>query len=345
MTEYDPAVLTTETPEWMDFIQSMPGAMLFHHPAWIKLISEYYHFRPYYLIVRDRQGQISAGLPLMEVNGLMQHSKLVSLPFTDYCVPLFRDSADLNRLVSAIVSLYRTKKYQQLELRWEYPSNPPFYIEKPYVLHKVRLENDPDMVAARIKRKHFRHANVAKVRGVYTEMGTEIDQLRSFYKLHTENRRKHGVPVQPWAYFQSLYDLLLMNGYGFLINAYKDGVCIAAGLFLYWNRNLMVKYSATSEAGRQFSAMNLVKWEAICWGCAHSMDTFDMGRTDITDQGLRTFKKNLGAEETLLAYSYIPERQSDTHMERIITICQAILQHSPLWVCRLTGELFYQYFA
>ena len=79
------------------------------------------------------------------------------------------------------------------------------------------------------------------------------------------------------------------------------------------------------------------------------MEIFDMGRTDLPDQGLRYFKSHWGAEEIPLTYStiYLTSQASPTkgriQEPSIQAFSRTILRRMPIWVCRLAGELFYQY--
>lgn len=344
------SVLAPDAPEWLDFIQSMPGANLFHHPSWIDLMQSHYHFKSFILVVKNSQDQIAAGVPLMEVPGFRQ-LKLISLPFTDHCSPLYSQESHLISLVKGIDALYQQNDYHQVELRCEYPAGLTPEAHSAYVLSTVSLDADPAKVSARIKPKHFRRVKVSQERGVTAKLGIELTQLKDFYQLHWQNRRKHGLPVQPWKYFLTLYEHVLLPGYGFIITAYHlpsashQPACIGAGLFLVWNRTLIEKYSAVNQDGRSFYAMDRILWDAVCWGCEHGVDILDMGRTDLADEGLRTFKLRWGAQETALSYSYLPQNHDRPQQNQWIPLFQNAIRRSPPWVCRLTGELFYQYFA
>jgi len=74
---------------------------------------------------------------------------------------------------------------------------------------------------------------------------------------------------------------------------------------------------------------------------------FDMGRTDLENAGLRRFKRGWGAEETPLTYSTLFAQASRPMTSRLMTsklmpILQTVIRKSPLWVCRVLGELLYE---
>lgn len=361
-------LFTSDSSEWLNFLKSQSQATLFHHPAWINLLGEFYHFAPRYLLVKDGD-QVRAGIPFLEVSGLFKRNKLVSLPFTDHCAPLFTDQAALAQLIDALDCIWQEGTYQQIEIRWPFPpagyagNDLLFHYPSPakqlnrYVLSDLELDPGPQKIAEKIKAKHFRNIKVAQERGVTLDVSSKPSQLEAFYQLHCLNRRRHGMPTQSWKFFQALYDQLIRPGYGFLITAEHERTCVAGGVFLYWNNHLIEKYSAVNNLGRHLLAMDLILWQAICWGCEHTMRNLDLGRSDIDDEGLREYKRRWRATEIYLPYTYLlaakKQAQADKlkiysstrHKEALIELFKNIIRHSPVWVSRLTGQLFYQYLA
>ena len=89
---------------------------------------------------------------------------------------------------------------------------------------------------------------------------------------------------------------------------------------------------------------DLLFLEAIRWGSENGYSHLDFGRTDFQNTGLREFKSRWGAEETQLVYSFsapVPDVE-DGHL---MSLAHNVIRHSPLWVSRLSGELFYRYFG
>jgi CelD/BcsL family acetyltransferase involved in cellulose biosynthesis len=342
----EPVLQSCTAGEWLAFIQTQPQANIFHHPAWLGLLCQSYRFEPRYLALRDAQGQVCAGLPLAQVGGLAGKKRLVALPFSDHCAPLAAGPAARQAFFQALLAGLERLPGRSLELRWSVPPDSRLAVRTPYVLSELRLAQDPQEISARLNRKDFRNVAVSRSRGVSTSLGSSPEDLQAFYRLHLHNRRRHGVPVQPWKFFRGLSETLLQKGYGFIINAAKDGETVATSLFLAWNETLIEKYSATSAEGRQLLAIDPIIWEAICWGCEHGLRVFDLGRSDLDNSGLRGFKKRWGAQEMPLSYTYYPAaNQKVEGQSRWMALAQSAIQRAPAWVCRLTGELFFRYFA
>ncbi len=237
------------------------------------------------------------------------------------------------------------RDWPRLEVRAALPDLPHIYPRSPFVLHTVSLEADPARVAKRAHRQQVQNARTAEKNGIRVERGAGIDAVRAFYRLHSLNRRKHGVPVQPWKFFRLLTEGLLARGLGFVLLAYQGEACISGGLFLHWHKTLTYKYSATEETSQNLRPNHLVTWKAMEWGCEHGFTTFDFGRADLEDEGLRAYKRRWGAEETPLAYSTIcatppPE---DRGAGRIGALLKDLIRRSPVWVGQAVGQVLYRY--
>ena len=308
-------------------------------------MAECYGYRPFIVAVCDAGGTISAGLPMAEVSSPFTGRRWVSLPFTDHCVPLFDDTESLRQLVHTMASLFREDKTPRIELRWAPPSHPDMQCYSDHVLHVMRLDPDTERVGSRVHRMHRRNIRLARERGVRVELGQAPEDLDRFYRLHLLTRRRQGVPTQPRRFFDLLGKMLIAQGLGFVLTAYKDDACLAAAVFLHWQKTLTYKYGASDPKGLEFRPNNLLFWEAIRWGCEHGYARLDMGRTDLDNAGLRQFKSRWGAEEQSLTYARFSTALPASADGKLGLLIQAVIRHSPTWVCRLTGELLYSHFG
>lgn len=330
---------------WTSYLKGNPHANIFHHPAWSQLLAESYAYEPFIFSLINAQGDIEGAIPFMKIKSLLNRERWVSLPFTDHCVPLSSNQTTLQHLASHLVALTNRQKNLSIELRWDYPDHPEIYRISNFVQHRLKLSlNDLD-VSNRIKPTHFRRIKTAKERGVRIERGCDKSFMKDFYYLHLLTRQRKGMPVQPWKFFELLVQNITQHGLGFILLAYKDEKCIAGAVFLNWNKTLVYKYSASIEIARQLHAMDILLWTAIQWGCENGYSQLDLGRTEIENTNLRTFKDRWGAEEAPLTYSILPPRPLQLSTSRMMSLMQMIIRKSPSWVCRLTGEMFYRYFG
>ena len=338
-------VLDLADTRWHNFAAEQSQAQIFHHPAWTQLMADCYGYRPFVLAVRDADGHIRAGIPMVEVPGLLRGRRWVALPFSDYCAPLTCSPDAQSTLINSLIQAYEAGNAPPIELRCELPPHTAVKSHSEHVLHTLTLDPDSSSVAGRFHSTHRRNIKVAQTRGVRIERGNEREHVEAFYRLHLETRRRQGVPIQPWRFFDLLWSKLIANGLGFVLLAYKDDECLAGAVFLHWQRTLTYKYGASAADGLNLRPNNLLFWTAIQWGCENGYSLFDMGKTDLANTGLRAFKSGWGADEMPLVYSSLPPQSSSSVTDRLMPIMQSAIQHSPAWVCRVTGELVYRYFG
>lgn len=338
-----PVIMLPSDALWMKFITSCPEANIFHHPQWMHLMSDCYGYKAHVLAILDEHGDISAGLPFMDVASPFSSLRRVSLPFSDYCNPLYRDDNSHRVLIERLIQMFIDENIRQIEVRWCLPEREQIQRTTDFVLHTIRLNPDPAVVAKKFGRTHWQNIHTAEDRGVKVEFGDELKHIRAFYDLQLETRRRHGVPAQPWKYFELLWHYLIDKGMGFVMLAKKDDEIIAGMVCLGWGNTLIAKYAASHEDRFNLRPNNLLFWEGICWGCHNGFVIFDMGRTEIGNTGLRNFKSRWGAVEQPLVYSTLAHQPIHHIDARFKHAAHFIIQRSPLWVCQLAGELLYRY--
>ena len=330
---------------WWNFIVTNEKVNIFHHPNWIELFAECYGFKPVILTITDPKGEIRAGLPILEVNSLFTGRRWISLPFTDHCAPLYQEKQNLKKLTDEMVSLSKDPRNPIIELRENYPNHENIHTYNNHVLHTLNLEPDPEAVFKNFHSMHKRNIKKAQKNGIFIEIDTKQKQLEQFYRLHLHNRRSKGLPVQPKVFFRHLQKKLLDQGLGFILSAYLGSRCIAAYIFLHWGDTLTYKYGASDHNFLDSRPNNLLMWEGIRWGCENGYQFLDMGRTSLSNTGLREFKSKWGAKETPLTYCRISRTKEATPNHYFERLMNTIIQKSPAFVCRATGELLYKHFA
>jgi hypothetical protein len=340
-----PVMLSPSDPRWLEFISSCSSTNIFHHPDWMELMHHCYGYSASVLAIFDTDGQICAGLPFMQIGNPLIGYRWVSLPFSDYCSPLSRDPAAAQKLYCQIVQIFQESHYHKMEVRWELPQCGEIQRVSQYVLHTIKLDPDPDQVARRVKRTHLQNIHTARERGVEVEFGNQLEHLKIFYRLQVETRKRHGAPAQPWKYFKLLCQDIIQTGKGFVLLARHEDEYIAGMVFLGWGNTLVAKYAASREDRFNLRPNNLLFWEGISWACKHGYTVFDMGRTELENTGLRTFKSRWGAVEQPLYYSVLSKKHYLPSNEKMMSILRLIIKSSPLWICQLIGELFYRYFG
>lgn len=330
-------------PRWMQYLGTRSDAGPFHHPYWMQNLEDSYHYSPFVVVVEDASQQIIAGVPLAEVNSPLTGRRWVSLPFSDYCPPLADNDDALNSLTDGLVALSTEAGVPKIELRWEYPARPEIKTSQDFVYHIGHFcKGTEQETYMQFRNTNRRFVRQTLERGVTVEIGTSLEFVKKFYDIHCYTRRKLGVPVQPWHYFENLGKNVLEKGLGFVILAFQNDECIAGNVILHYQQTLAVKYRASGNADLTKLHPNyLLDWEVIKWGCANGFTSFEHGKCDTKDENLRHYKNHWEYEEKPLTYSYLgyePEKEG-----KIYSIMHAVLQRSPIWFCRLVGEVLYRH--
>ena len=332
---------------WTALTITQPESTIFHHPAWMDLLKTCYGYKPVLFAMLDANCQPVAALPLMQIDSWLTGRRIVSLPFSDFCQPLTLDSASLVDLVKGLQSWRRKNKWHEIQIHWSMPGLDGVYFAETFARHITRLNSDSQQVFRNFSKTCVQQRiRKAEKYGLEIRMSNRWEDVRLFYGLHLETRRRLGAPVQPLRFFRLLWTQLISQGLGFLLLAYKDSRLLAGAVFLHYNKTLTYKYSASDPAYWHLRPNNLLLWNAICWGCEHGYHVFDWGRTDLDNAGLREFKLGWGNEEQIIHYSVLSDCPPKVYMggrgKRLRT---SLIQRLPTWTNRLIGELFYGHFG
>ena len=137
--------------------------------------------------------------------------------------------------------------------------------------------------------------------------GRSDEILRMFYSLLLLTRRRHELPPQPMTWFRSVLDCLGENA---LIRvAMKGDVPVASILTLSHHRVVIYKYGCSDAAHHNLGGMPFLFWRAIQDAKAAGAEQFDLGRSDLDNPGLISFKGHLGSA-SFAAYLLPPSHDS-----------------------------------
>jgi CelD/BcsL family acetyltransferase involved in cellulose biosynthesis len=328
---------------WASFVERVPGASPFHHPSWARLLADCYGYQAFALVVEDGDG-VAAGMPVIEIRSVLRRRRWISLPFTDYSPPLARDPRLIPSLVAELEAERKAEGVSRVQIRAPLEGL-PVRREPAGFVHVLPLASDPARVFRRFQRSQVQQ-RIAKAEreGVILRRGSsKADLARTFYQLHLETRRRLGVPIQPRRFFELLWERIVAPGRGFVLLAYSNGIPIAGALFLAWNGTITYKYSASRQEFWKLRPNNLVIWDAIRWGCENGFHTFDFGRTEPGNDGLRSFKRGWGTTEVTLSYSTLSGRPPTEARGHAADLLRWPIQKMPAWFCRFIGELAYRH--
>ena len=126
---------------------------------------------------------------------------------------------------------------------------------------------------------------------------TSVPAVQAYYKLHSLTRKKHGLPPQPWSFFLNLQQCVLERGCGYVALASLRDRPIAAGVFMHLGKRAIHKFGASDPDCQKLGANHLLMWETIRKYRAAGLAWLDLGRTSMSNDGLRQFKQGFSGQE------------------------------------------------
>jgi CelD/BcsL family acetyltransferase involved in cellulose biosynthesis len=330
-------------PRWRGLVDRCPNAIAFHHPAWLRLLGDQYGYEMAAICVADSDGELTGGLPFARIRSVLTGRRLVALPFTDACPPLVAHGAPESTLeeLERALSAEQARAGVELEVRDRLPRLG--HESQRFYSHTLELGPDPAAVEAGFSKSQLRRGIKKALReGVTIERTTAAGALDEFYRLHVETRRHQGVPTQPRRFIR-LFERLFAEGLGFLLVARWESEAIGAAVFLHFNATLIYKYGASAREHLPKRPNNLLFAEAIRWGCLNGMRRLDFGRTDMDNEGLRSFKLAWGAEERVLSYSRLPSAARRSSSPPCSAPLRFVIKRSPPLVGQAIGSVLYRH--
>jgi len=181
----------------------------------------------------------------------------------------------------------------------------------------------------------------AEREGLAYEQGRPEALLQSFYRLMLLTRRRQKLPPQPLGWFrnlvQSMGDKLAIH------LASKDGQPVASILTLRHKGTLTFKYGCSDKRFSALGGTQLLLWKAIQGAKAAGLLEFDLGRTDLDNAGLITFKDRWGARRSSLVYLRYPAGHAKPGSSGLLArLARQVFSVAPDWVLTTAGRLLYR---
>ncbi len=287
--------------EWDQLVLSHPDASFFHSAAWARVLSRSYGHKPFYICFSDG-GKPLALVPLMEVKSSFTGRRGVCLPFSDFCGPLFFDDCEPGIVAARLSTLALEHRWKHFEIRdgnWFDQAVEPA-VE--YLGHTLDLRRSAEDLFAGFSSSVRRAIRKAEQSGLTTEVSRSQESVMEFYRLHVQTRQRHGLPPQPYAFFQNIFEEVIRKGFGFVVHANLDSRCVAGAIFFQFGRRAIYKFGASEAASQAARGNNLVMWEGIRFLARSGCESLHFGRTSLTNEGLRRFKLGWGTTEELIRY-------------------------------------------
>jgi hypothetical protein len=333
-------------PAWDSLIAGYAGSSFFHGSAWARVLRDTYGHRPFYLCQFGRD-HLEASLPIMEVSSPLTGKRGVSLPFTDFCTPLKPTGKTARRLYEAALELGSERRWRYLECRGNDEQWSGSVPSLGFYNHVLDLRCGPDALFKNLEGAVRRGIRKAEREGLKIELGTGPEAIRTYYRLHCQTRHRHGLPPQPFRFFENIGRHVLGAGQGFVSIARLEQRPVAAAVFFHQNGQGIYKFGASDYAFQHLRPNNFMMWESIKRCFASGLLELHLGRTSLSNEGLRRFKLGFGArEETLEYHKYdFAKRTFVTQVDRAEGWLNHVLRFLPPPLLRLSGAILYPHLS
>jgi hypothetical protein len=335
---------------WAKLVERHPKASVFHTVAWLQALRCTYGYGPVAFTTSPPTDELKNGVVFCRINSWFTGSRLVSLPFSDHCEPLFDSAQDLSFLIRHLQATSDRKEWKYLEVRpinadfGQTDNGGGFVSTATYFLHRLDLHPDLDDLFRNLDKDSVqRRVRRAQQAGLVEKRGTSDDLLNEFYRLLVITRRRHHVLPPPYAWFRNLINF---QGEALEIRlAYQRETPIAAILTLRFRDIVYYKYGCSDERFNKFGAIPWLLWNAIATAKSNGANEFDMGRTDEDNQGLLTFKNHWVPHPQELVYWRSPEcsHSYDSVDGWKLKMARRAFSQMPSGLLKIAGNLIYRH--
>ena len=339
-------------PRWPEFVGRHPGSSVFHTVAWLEALHRTYGYQPIAYTTSPPGSSLQDGLVLCRVASWITGRRLISLPFSDHCDPLWNNAADENVFVSALEQVLHREKLRYIEIR---PARPlsstasPFRTTQSYCFHRVDLRPDLATLFGNCHKSSTQRKIVrAEREDLICQAGRSEELLEAFWQLLLVTRRRHRIPPQPKSWF---HNLIACFGEALQIwVAWKDKVPVASILTIRHKDTLVYKYGCSDARFNTLGGTQLLFWKAIQEGKRDGLLTFDLGRSECDNAGLITFKDRLGSARSLLTYARFSLSPPSAMFGRSVTewaarLAKGVVPFLPDRILRMVGSALYRHIA
>lgn len=348
MTNINPFVKIIDPIEyndWNELMLNFSNYSFFHTLEWAKVLSKTYNYKPVYFCLFNNS-KLSSVVPVMEIKSKLTGRRLVSLPFSDFCEPLFNSFNDSEILKKLIFDYCKENKLSYIEFRTS-DIKFPFETEqfRMDLRHVLNLKLNESELKHNLSDNNKRNIKSVVNEGLLIKEDNSLSSLISFYNLQSITRKKHGLPPQPRSFFNSIFRYIISENKGKIFSAYLNNKPIASQIFFTFGEKVLYKFGASINHNLPKGTNHLLMWEAIKKFSEEGYKELDLGRTETNHVGLRRFKLGFGAEERIIyttRYNF-QTNSFESFNSKTNGFYNHIFKHTPLYILKMIGNTLYKH--
>jgi CelD/BcsL family acetyltransferase involved in cellulose biosynthesis len=338
-----------QDPRWDAFVLDHRDGSIFHSSAWLDSLRRTYDYDPVVYTTTPPGQALTNGLVFCRVRSWLNGSRLVSVPFSDHCQPLVDDTETLLTLTASLQTSLVCEHWKYIEIRPLASQAPVFEVNRHFHRNEefwfqtVDLRPDLDTLFQKFHKSCVqRKIRRAEREQLIYEQGRSEALLQKFYALLILTRRRHGIPPQPLSWFRNLIACL---GDNVLIRlASKGNQPVASIITIAFKKSLVYKYGCSDARFHNLGGTPLLFWKAIQDAKHDGMIEYDLGRSDLDNPGLISFKENWGATNSPLIYYRLSAAYRSGEFPKIFSrVAKTVFSRMPESLLIASGRLLYRH--
>lgn len=323
-----------------------PRSSIFHTRGWLEALHRTYGYEPVVYTTSSPLEHLGNGIVLCKIDSWITGRRMVSLPFSDHCEPLVDSKEEWQFLAASVIEDTRWEGCKYVEVRPltiqpELAGQAEMAVSKSFFLHTVDLRPGSKELFSTFHKSCVQR----KIRRAERERLTYIDGrsrelVEEFYRLLMETRRRHRLPPQPLEWFNTLVDSLAD---ALTIRIARKGNRPIAGILTLKFRNRMYyKYGCSDKKFHNLGGMQMLLWQTIQQGKNAGAEELDLGRSDMDQMSLATFKDHWGSTRSLLTYYRYPGIRQPNRFRKLTTgVARHAFARLPNALLATAGKLVY----
>jgi hypothetical protein len=271
---------------------------------WWDAMEGVFGYKTRYLLVGDVNSSYCL-LPLANVGNILTGNRIISLPLTQFCGPIFNELEPLRIAIRAAVDMRSKSEPLAIRGKHELPETGsiPLTRRDHYVDYWLDLRGkSQEEISNNFERNRRRALKKAEQLGVEVQRTLGDREQEEIYHLMLRTTNRHGVPPYPRVLIDFIADH--MQDATKVYTARLDGRPIAVLTFFDFAGTRLGGYSFALEEDLGAGATTLLMWSAIRDSLDAGQGIFDMGIASPHQSGLRNFKLSFGARETSLPFYF-----------------------------------------
>lgn len=335
-----------DDPRIITFLLSDERAAIYHHPAWLKAISETYNYPAHYLILEDSNKKKILGLiPFVVKQVSRKTKKVVCLPSTTHCDPLFPSHSNMNNVIAELKNHFG----ETSEFDFKFKCNPGlknFTTTSNYFDHIITLgttiEETYNALGRRSIKRFIKKSNENELQ---LRFGVSITDFKIFYELEVKLRKSIGLPPAPYKFFYSIWNSLKQQDLIMLPIIEYNSLPIAASLVLKFKDTFHFEYTAIDKKYLKFYPNHKLHWDIIELAqTEYNAKYIDMGRTAVNQQSLIYFKEKWNAKGFPLYRLRHPGHNNEKLRDgKLYEAFKYINKQLPAKILELEGKLLFRH--